>query len=171
MKRALLLALCALACGGRSPPVIDSFTVDEPNPDEGVEVHFSYSVRNAVRVRMDPVPGVLSSSPVTVMPFGSATYTLHAFNGQGDAVSSDIFVTVRSRLSIDSADVTPGQVASGGAVSLSWVTTSSEGVTLTDGSTGQVTSVGATGGLVVHPTVTTVYTLTARTGPDGRRPR
>jgi hypothetical protein len=169
MRRGLWLALLALACGGKTLPVIESFTVDEVNPDEGVEVHFSYVVRNVVRVRMDPVPGILASSPVTVMPFGSATYTLHAFNGQGDAVTKDITITVRSRLSIDAADATPGQIAPGGAVTLSWATTSSEGVRLTDGATGQVADVAATGSTVVHPTATTIYTLTASNRP-GRIP-
>jgi hypothetical protein len=149
--------------------VIESFTVDEANPDEGVEVHFSYLVRNVVRVRMDPVPGNVTSSPITVMPFGNATYTLHAFNGKGDTVSQDIAVTVRSRMSIDVADATPGQVAPGDAVTLSWATTSADGVRLTDGATGQASNVVVNGSTVVHPTATTVYTLTA-SNRAGRTP-
>jgi hypothetical protein len=169
MRRALWLALLALGCGRQGPPVIESFTVDDANPDEGQEVHFSYVVRNAVRVVLGPVPGIVTSSPVNVTQFLSATYSLQAFNAQGDVATREIPITVHPRLSIDVADATPGQVAAGGAVTLSWATTSAEGVSLTDGATGQVTNVAATGSTVVHPTVTTLYTLTATNRP-GKSP-
>jgi hypothetical protein len=120
-------------------------------------------------VRIDPVPGVVHESPVTVFPLESGTFTLRAFNDDGVEASRHLSVTVRAPFEIVTADAFPGQVVPGAEVRLSWVTTSAERGTLTDGGTGQVTEVAPNGFVVVRPSATTLYTLTAFNKP-GRKP-
>jgi hypothetical protein len=169
VKRVLLLAFAIAACSRAPPPVIDSFTVDQPNPDVGAAVTFSYAVRGASTIRIDPAPGVVHASPVIVVPPATGTFTLRATNGDGVEVTSDIAITLRPLLAIDVADAIPGQVTPGTDVNLTWSTTSAQRATLTDGATGRASDVPVSGSTVVHPSATTIYTLTAY-NKDGRQP-
>ena len=170
MRKALLISLAVATFSCAPRPVIDSFTVDEPNPDSRAPVQFSYSVRGATgSVRIDPIPGIVHESPVTVFPIDSGTFTLRAFNSDGVEASRHLSVTVRAPFLIQSADASPGQVAPGAAVTLSWLTSSAERATLTDGATGEVSEVEPNGFVVVRPLTRTVYTLTAYNKP-GRMP-
>ena len=169
MKRVLLLAFALAACPRSPPPVIDSFTVDQPNPDVGAAVTFSYAVRGASTVRIEPAPGVVHASPVIVVPTAAGTFTLRAANEDGAEVTSSLAITLRPLLAINAADAIPGQVQPGTAVNLSWRTTSAERATLTDGATGQVSDAAVSGSTIVHPAATTTYTLTAY-NKDGRQP-
>jgi hypothetical protein len=169
VKRVLLLAFAIAACSRAPPPVIDSFTVDQPNPDVGAAVTFSYAVRGASTIRIDPAPGVVHASPVIVVPPAAGTFTLRATNGDGVEVTSDIAITLRPLLAIDVADAIPGQVTPGTDVNLTWSTTSAQRATLTDGATGRVSDVPVSGSTIVHPSATTIYTLTAY-NKDGRQP-
>jgi len=166
VKNVALVALAAAACS--SPlPVIETFTVDNANPEAGAPVTFSFSVSGATRgIGIYPTPGPVDHSPVTVIPAGSAIFTLRAANENGES-TRDLSVTVRSRppLAINTADALPGQVLPGAPVTLSWTTTSAESATMTEGSTGQPSSVAVNGSLVVNPALTTVYTLTANNKP------
>ena len=173
MRRILLAAVLA-ACSGNSGgplPVIESFTVDDPSPEAGAPVTFSYSVSGATRgIGIYPIPGAVYGSPVTVVPAGSGTYTLVAFNENGKA-SRDLPISVRGALplAIDSTDASPGQVAPGGEVKLSWATTSAARATLTDPATGAAIDVPVSGSQLVHPASTAAYKLTAYNKP-GRTP-
>ena len=160
MKRALLLLPALAGCFGSSRPVIESFTVNEPNPDARAPVQFSYVVHGAQTVRIDPYPGEVHGSPVIVYPLISTTFTLRAFNDDGVEASANLSLNVRAPFEIATADVSPGQGAPGTNVTLSWTTSGSERATLTDGETGQVSDVNANGSAVVHPMKTAVYTLT-----------
>jgi hypothetical protein len=168
VRRLLLLAVAVAACSRAGPPLIDSFTVDQPNPDVGAAVTFSYAVRGASTVRIEPVPGVVHASPVIVVPPAAGTFTLRAINEDGAEATSGIAITLRPLLAIN-ADAIPGQVQAGNAVNLSWSTISAERATFTDGATGQVSDVALSGSTIVHPTATTIYTLTAY-NKDGRQP-
>jgi hypothetical protein len=169
MRRALLPVILLAGCFGSSRPVIESFTVDQQNPDARAPVQFSYVVHGAQTVRIDPYPGEVHGSPVTVYPIVSTTFTLRAFNDDGVEASASLSLNVRAPFEIETADVSPGQTAPGGAVTLSWSTSGSEQATLTDGDSGSVTKVDPNGSAVVHPTRTTIYTLTAYNKP-GRKP-
>jgi hypothetical protein len=169
MKRMLILALAAAACARSPRPVIESFTVDEPNPDVGTAVQFSYSVRGAQTIRIEPAPGIVHASPVSVVPLESGTYTLHAVNDDGLGAAQGIPITLRPRFAITTVDAFPGQVGPGSDVTLAWRTVSAERATITDPGTGQVTDVAVNGSTVVRPAITTVYTLTAYNRP-GRTP-
>jgi hypothetical protein len=168
MRFLLLLAVAAVACSS-GPLVIDSFEVDEANPDVGAPVTFSFAVRGASKVRIDPAPGVVGGSPVTVVPATSATFTLTATNEYGRAATRSIDITLRPLLAVTAADAIPGLVLPDKEVTLTWTTTSAERATITDASTGQVSDVGVNGSMAVHPSATTIYTLTAYNRSD-RRP-
>ena len=169
---AVLVALLSAGCFGNDPPVILSFTVDEPNPEAGAPVQFSFSVTGAASdgIRIDPVPGPVVTSPVTVVPPESALYTLSVYNVDGIYVSEDIRITVRPAFAITAVDATPGQVAPGNDVTLSWTTTSAGRATITDPASGQVLEVATNGSMIVHPAATTVYTLTAYNKTDKSPP-
>ena len=168
--RRILLAVALAACSSKKGPLpeIQSFSVDNPSPEAGAPVTFSYSVSGATGgISILPIPGPVQSSPVTVVPAGSTTFTLVAVNENGRA-TRDLPVFVRG-LFIDDTDATPGQVAPGGEVMLSWRTTSATRVTLTDTVTGAVVDVPVRGLQRVRPSVTTPYILTAYNTP-GRAP-
>ena len=168
MRFFLLVTIAAVACSS-GPPVIDSFAVDEANPDVGAPVTFSFAVRGASTVRIEPAPGVVHGSPVTVVPSASGTFTLRATNENGIEATRGIAITLRPLLAVDAADAMPGQVSPGSEVSLVWTTTSAERATVTDGSTGRADDVAVSGSLVVRPSATTIYTLTAY-NKTGRHP-
>ena len=169
---AVLVSLLSAGCFGNDPPVILSFTVDEPNPEAGAPVQFSFSVTGAASdgIRIDPVPGPVVTSPVTVVPPESALYTLSVYNVDGIYVSKDIRITVRPAFAITAVDATPGQVAPGNDVTLTWTTTSAGRATITDPASGQVLEVATSGSMIVHPAATTVYTLTAYNKTDKSPP-
>jgi hypothetical protein len=159
----VVLVLAGAGCFGNDPPVILSFKVDDPNPEAGVPVHFTFSVTGAAAdgIRIDPVPGPVVTSPVTVVPPASAVYTLSVYNVDGIYVSQDIRITVRPVFAITAVDAAPGQVKPGSDVTLSWTTTAAGRATITDPTSGQVVDVATSGSMIVHPAATTVYTLTA----------
>jgi hypothetical protein len=163
----LLVALAVIACQKR--PVIQRFSVDEANPDARAPVHFSFSVSGATTIRIDPLPGVVAESPVTVVPIESATFTLRAFNDDGVEASASLPISVRAPFEILLAEASPGQVTPGNQVRLSWVSSSSERASLTNETTGEATDVAANGSMIVHPAATTIYTLTIFNRP-GRLP-
>src|SRR5437588_12006620 len=119
MRFFLLVTIAAVACSS-GPPVIDRFAVDEANPDVGAPVTFSYAVRGASTVRIEPAPGVVHASPVIVVPTAAGTFTLRAANEDGAEVTSSLAITLRPLLAINAADAIPGQVQPGTAVNLSW---------------------------------------------------
>ena len=110
MKRVLFLAFALAACPRSPPPVIDSFTVDQPNPDVGAAVTFSYAVRGASTVSIEPAPGVVHASPVIVVPPAAGTFTLRATNEDGVEATSGIAITLRPSLAINAADAIPALV-------------------------------------------------------------
>jgi len=170
MKRVpLLIALAVMALACQSRPVIERFTVDEPNPDARAPVQFSYSVKGATTIRIDPIPGIVVESPVKVVPIESATFTLRAFNDEGTEAAASLPITVRAPFEIQIAEASPGQVTPGNQVKLSWTSTSSERASLTNESTGEATDVPPNGSVTVHPLATTIYILTVFNRP-GRLP-
>ncbi len=169
MKRILLAALLGCAChkAPGKPPVIVSFTVDNVTPAEGDSITFSYQVTGATSVRIDPLPGPVTSSPVTVMTSVGGDFTLQAQNGAG-SVQQIITITVKPALpvSVDQFTALPGQAAAGTDVTLSWKVTSASGLSLSDGSSNPPRDVTGLTSIHVNPLATTVYTLTAQAKPN-----
>jgi hypothetical protein len=165
MNKALLFALALAACSKQAKPlpVIESFTVDDAMPETDQPVQFSYSVTGATRgVAIYPLPGVVTGSPVTVVPPGSIVFTLQASNENGTA-SKDLPLNIHQAapLAIAATDANPGQVVPGGAVTLSWNIIGAGRVAVNDGPTVIAADAPLTGSIVVHPVATTSYTLTA----------
>src|SRR5207244_3812576 len=93
-KLPFLAAIAAAACSKKGPPAIGSFTADKTDIAAGESVSLAFVVSNATRITIQPEPGVVTSSPVTVSPAATTTYTLRAEN-DASAVSQDLTVTVR----------------------------------------------------------------------------
>ena len=161
MKRLLALALLAAGCEPYLPPHIDSFTVDDPNPPAGAEVHLHYSVRDASIISIVPEPGEVTSSPVTVRPRELTVYTLRATNVSG-AVSGQLTVNAKSAgaASIVEFSVTPSQAPAGTPRTLAWKTHNGVRTILEGGVAGRV-SIAEEGQLVDAPPETTTYTIFA----------
>ncbi|HYS07181.1 MAG TPA: hypothetical protein VEP66_00495, partial [Myxococcales bacterium] len=121
MKRAALLALVLAACSSKQRPVISSFTVDEPNPEAGRPVTFTFSVSGATTIVLLPLPGLVSQSPVSVVPpAGTTTFTLRADN-EGGVTARNLNVAVRDAVpTITDTDAIPGQSLPGAPVTISW---------------------------------------------------
>ena len=161
MRRLLLIALLSSGCDPYLPPHIDSFTVDNPNPAPGAEVHLHYSVRDASIISIVPEPGEVTSSPVTVRPREPTTYTLRATNLTG-AVSGSVTVNAKSSgaASILEFSVTPSQAPAGTSRSISWKI--HNGIrTVLEGTLAGRIGVQEEGQILDLPTATTVYTLFA----------
>lgn len=157
----VLLALLAPACDPYRPPHIDSFTVDDPNPPAGAEVHLHYAVRDASIISIVPEPGEVTSSPVTVRPREPTVYTLRAANFTGTA-SQQVTVNAQSSgaASILEFSVAPSQAPAGTPRTLSWKI--HNGVrTVIDGVASGRVAIAEEGTRVESPAATTTYTLYA----------
>ena len=166
MKRAALLALVLAACSSKQRPVISSFTVDEPNPEAGRPVTFTFSVSGATTIVLLPLPGLVSQSPVSVVPpAGTTTFTLRADN-EGGVTARNLNVAVRDAVpTITDTDAIPGQSLPGAPVTISWSVSGADHATVGGGEFVQPLTVPLVGSTVVHPTATTSYTVTAFNRP------
>ncbi|MDF7824030.1 sulfatase [Pontiellaceae bacterium B12227] len=139
-------------------PEIHSFTADDYKVGIGDSVTLGWSVTNATTLTLDP-GGIDVSGETTrvVNPTATTTYTLMASDGVTNTQATlDVFVG--PVINHFSADVT--SVASGDPVTLSWIAENFTALTLDPG------GIDVSGGtsMVVNPTATTTYTLTASDG-------
>jgi hypothetical protein len=164
VKRLVLVAIALASCGGQ-PPQVDSFTVDNANPQAGAEVHLLYLVRGATEISILPEPGAVTSSPVTVRPFGTIVYTLRATNSSG-ATSKQLTVNGHRPppASIVQFSVVPSQAPAGTQRVLSWKISHSADMTLQGGGLGQKPVI-EVGQISDAPVATATYTLTATSIP------
>ena len=155
MKRALLAVALAAACHSGGPS-IDSFTVNKASISPGDAVTFSWKVSGASKLSIDPDVGDVSgTTSVQAHPPVSAIYTLTASNGSGTS-------TARLNLNVKVSPgsfiflATPPQAAPGDAVLLRWSVGGATSVSISG-----VGDQPASGSVVVKPSKTTRYTLTA----------
>ena len=163
-----LAALLLLAACGKTPPVISSFTAAPADVAAGDPVTISWVVHGAERVVLTPTVGEVAGTAVTVTPERDTTYRLTASN-TGGAVFSELDVAVHAKAppaAIYSFTADPPQVAPGGAVTLAWLQAGATRLTLDPGGPALLP---ADAKVVVHPTVSTLYTLSAQ-GPADRVP-
>lgn len=162
MKRLLAAALsCTAACDAYLPPVIESFTVDNANPQVGAPVQLHYAVRDAAIVSIVPEPGEVTSSPVLVQPRGPTTYTLRAGNVTG-WVQKDLVVNPHASAgaAVAQFSLVPSQAAAGTPRQMKWDV--KEAVVVTVGpANGAQLSVAHSGEVTVNPDKTTTYVLSA----------
>lgn len=160
-QKVLLLLLLGFGCDAYRPPRIESFTVDEPNPAPGAEVHLHYVVHDASIISIVPAPGEVTSSPVAVRPRQPTTYTLRAYNLTGNS-SKDVSVNAKTSgaASILEFSVVPSQAPAGTPRTLSWKIHNGVRVVLEGGGLGRV-GVLEEGRQSDTPGGTAVYSLTA----------
>jgi hypothetical protein len=158
LATALALAAVSAACGGTPaapPPVITSFTADPSAARPNGTVTLSWVVTGATTLSIDQGIGDVSKVTSTTKTVSApTTFTLTASNADNPAgVTKSVSVTIAyPTAAITSFTAAPGQVAPGGAVTLTWSVANAESVLL-DGQAVTGTS------KVVHPTVSTSYTL------------
>lgn len=162
MKRLLWPFLIAAAgCGRSAPPVIESFTVDDVNPQYGGGFTLRFVVHDAAIISITPGPGKVTRSPVLVRPYGPTVYTLSAGNAAG-WVSRDLQVKapVVPATNVVRFSVVPAQAPAGTLRTLTWTVRDNATQTLSGEGMDQI-PVPASGQMIVAPTSTTTYTLVA----------
>ncbi len=160
---AVLAAGFSFACGKPGAPAIASFSVDKPLVFTGDVVTFSWQVSGAKTLSIDPLVGPVTGTTAQVLVQTATTFVLTATNDAGKATRA-VVVTVQVRPpspSIDGFSATPAQAPAGTEVKLRWSVSNAAGVTLDQGVGAQP----ASGGAVVHPAASTLYTLTAVGAP------
>ncbi len=141
-------------------PVITSFTANPATITAGQSSTLSWTTTNAVSVSISGIGEVQpANGSVSVHPTMTTTYTLTA-TGLGDTLMQQATVTVAGPSIVFTA--IPDTVAAGQSSSLTWSTTGATSVSIDNG----IGSQPVNGSVVVTPTVTTFYTLTA-IGPSG----
>lgn len=151
-------------------PSITSFTGSAAEVAPGGSVKLTWAVENATEVRIDElklgaVSGVSGlSGSVDVAITEDALFVLTARNARG---ASDTAVVVVRTTTSSTAEllfsVLPATVSAGETATLAWAATGASSVTITAAPGGAVDlgGQGVTGSLLVKPTVTTTYTLSA----------
>ncbi|MGZ4778069.1 MAG: hypothetical protein ACXV5L_02665, partial [Thermoanaerobaculia bacterium] len=146
--------------GSNPAPAIISFTVDpQIVPFAGTST-LTWSTQNATAVEIDNgIGSVPLSGSRDVSLQSDTTYTLTA-TGPGGSVHRTVFISVNSPGPQISFGADPSFVEKGQPATLTWTTTDATDVSIDNG----VGSVGTSGSLVVTPSATTEYTLTATGG-------
>jgi hypothetical protein len=151
-------------------PQITSFTASPATIGVGDDATLAWTIVGTGTVALsdgtNPVAVAPGATSVVVSPAATTTYTLTVTNA-GGSDSEQVTVTVDPAIdlpNIDAFTATPASIVSGASSTLAWTVTDATSVTLDDGAGPD--PVAATGSLVVSPTVSTTYTLTA-TNADG----
>jgi hypothetical protein len=147
------------------PPAITQFTAMPRTIAQGASAMLSWTTSNADHVTIDPDLGMQpASGSQMVTPMVSTTYRMVAVRGQQMSQPQQVTVVVASgnQPMVRSFTAMPQTVNAGDAVTLAWDVANADTVTIDNGVGQQPT----TGSTVVHPTQTTIYSLSA-SGPGG----
>ena len=169
---AVLLGATLVACGGGgsddapapapAPLAIAEFTATPANVLLGQSVSLAWQTTGATSVAIDQGIGAVSGSSVTVTPaLGSTTYELTASGGAASvrrSVSVDVTASATAP-AIDSFTASAVAIVAGQSVTLRWSVAGATSLAVAP-APGVVTGASVS----VAPTVSTVYTLTARNG-------
>ena len=156
MKRLALvatLALCA-ACS-HDLPSIESFTASRTDVARGDPITFSWRVSRADALQLNPRPGTVTGTRVTLNAGLGGDYTLVASNSHGSA-SATIPIHL---LDIVQFAASPAEVVAGQPVMLSWKISGALSAALEGAAVSPVQ-----GSTQVTPLQDTAYQLTARSG-------
>ncbi|MEW6364818.1 MAG: hypothetical protein AB1714_09290 [Acidobacteriota bacterium] len=141
---------------GSGRPIIESFAANPSAIVAGSSTTLSWATKGATRCALNHGIGeVPTSGSVVVSPSATTTYTLRA-TGSGGVTAWSVTVSV-SPIVIDSFSATPSAILVGSSATLSWSTQGATHCAL-DNLIGEVPT---SGSVVVSPSATTVYTLTA----------
>jgi len=142
------------------PPQVISFTADATSLCSSQCTTLRWSTSSAVRVVISPDIGeVPLQGSRQVCPTSTTTYTLTAFAaGPGQTATASVQVTVKPLPKITLFNANKTSISAGDPVTLSWVTEGADTVILTPPGR----SVSLSGSMVVAPTSTQRYDLTAK---------
>lgn len=139
-----------------SPPEV-FLEADPVDVARGGSTTLSWSCTGADEVWLEPMGwSVDAAGRYTLVPPATTTYTIVA-RGPGGTSSASVTVTVHMPPEV-SIIVDPRAIFTGEQATLSWTTLGAEEITI-DGGIGQVAPIGS---VIVSPSVTTTYTITAR---------
>lgn len=139
-----------------SAPRILRFTAAPQTIVVGEASTLLWSVENATDVSISTVGVVGHNGTFNVNPTATTTYRLTARNASGEPVTAETTVTVARPPAIISFTASPETSRPGAEVTLTWVTENTTSVSISG-----VGTVSGSGSVVVKPTATTAYTLTA----------
>lgn len=154
------------------PPAarVVSFTADKPRVAAGESVTLTFATENATEVQLIDdqgqfieLSGEVSQGSAAVSPTRSTFYVLRA-NGLGGRDTAFAQVAVDEPLRDLFLLSVPGEVQSGESAQLLWGAAGAAVVTLTSGSGTSTTLTGGTGTVLVTPSRSERYTLTASAG-------
>jgi hypothetical protein len=163
MKRALCLLVVLTACSSTPLPVIVSFTSSAASIDQGGSTFLRYQVTGADSLSIDPGIGNVTGTNASVAaPVQTTVYTLTARNDGGATTATTRVVVVPLPATLTSFAATPDSIVSGAAVTLKWASSNVASIALSAQPPGEtLPSIAPTATqAVVHPTASTVYTLT-----------
>jgi hypothetical protein len=144
-----------------APPPTISFSASPTTINSGQSSSLIWTTTNATTVTIDNGVGSQAlSGSTSVHPTTTTTYTLTA-SGSGGILTSQATVTVSSGPNI-SFNASPAVIGAGHGSTLNWSTTNATTVSIDNG-IGPTT---VNGSLIVNPSFSTTYTLTAN-GPGG----
>jgi hypothetical protein len=145
------------------PPRIVSFRGNPQQLTVGQPGSLMWTVEHAVTVQVEPggFSGLAASGSVAIDPPQTTTYTLTAMNTAGTSTATT--TVERAPFSILSFAATPGIIAPGESITLSWQVIGTANVSI-DGYGPQPMA----GSMVLHPDVSEVYTLRAQYGSTVR---
>ncbi len=154
----------AVAVNAAPPPTITSFTCNRTNLVPGQTVTLSWQGANYNSLSLAGI-GAVTGTSITLTPTQTTTYTLVATNGSG-RVSQDLTVSVLQIPVISAFFASSATVTTGQSVQLSWGISNFNSLSLVSSVSGSPgsTSIPVVLGVpsvVVNPTQTTTYTLTA----------
>jgi hypothetical protein len=122
----------------------------------------TWNSTNADSCIIEPDIGVVDTSgSITVSPATTTTYTITALNPGGSATASATITVIYPQPTV-SISANPETIQIGGSSTITWSSTNAVSCTIEPG----IGTVDKNGSIIVSPTATTTYTITA-TGPGG----
>ena len=135
------------------------FIADPSTIQSGQATTLSWNIENATSATISPAIGTVNarSGSIQVTPTSTTTYTLTAKNSSGTDTAPVTVVVSQPKPQILECTAVPMTISQGESARLYYNTLNATSVTITPG----VGSVGTNGNVVVTPSVTTNYTITA----------
>lgn len=145
---------------------IDSFSASDTRIDEGDETELRWRTTGCDRVKISDIGTVDEDGEETVEPDEDTTYTLTAYDDNGNSVKDTVKIYVDEddddsdndddRCSIDSFTTSKSFIQRGDSVSVKWRTTDCDSVSITN-----LGNVSEDGSEVIYPYSTTSYVIRA----------
>jgi hypothetical protein len=135
------------------------FTADPSTIQAGQSSTLAWRVLNATTVTITPDIGSVNptNGTVSVSPKQTTTYRLHASNATSQEDSTVTVTVQQPQVQIPVCTATPMNIVQGGSATLFFQTLNADTVTITPG----IGGVAKNGSVVVSPSTTTTFTITA----------